>query len=706
MNLDEFRKDFLESVKSRAAADGDLTQAAFVTVVSERLTEAEECQDFEPCYYEGSGIRDRRLRLRIDGYSYDDTDGSYNLVIADYRGDDDVETLTQTEATSNFSRLRAFVSEALSGMLHPELENSSPAHALAGIIYGHPDLITRFRLFLVTDAVLSTRVKDWQEESLNGKPVEFHIWDIARFHRVSESKTGRDELAVSFREFAPDGVPCLEASHTDGEYKAYLCVIPGVVLADLYDRFGSRLLESNVRSFLGIRGTKSVNSGIRNTILKQPSMFFAYNNGIAATATEAEVVRAGTGLYLVQAKDLQIVNGGQTTASLTTARRKDRAALDGIFIQMKLSVIEPNRAEEVIPLISRFANSQNKVSDADFFSNHPFHIRIEAHSRRIWAPAVDGAQYETHWFYERARGQFLNEQARMSPSERRLFLQQNPRNELLTKTDLAKYENAWRRVPHVVSLGAQKNFKYFAEWVDDEWKVSDADFSEEYFRNVIVKAILWQYTERMISEQAWYQGGYRANIVAYTIAKLSHTIETQGKGQALDFRAIWMRQRVSHSLQEQLQLMAEAVSKVIVDPGRPVENVTEWCKNRLCWERAERLELALLPGFRKELVDKDELRAVAREGKILQKTDKGIAAQTEVLHLGAVYWSQLKEWNERNGFLTPEERKLVSLAARIPASIPNHYQSKKLLEVRARVEADGFMSSGDNLVEREPSDYS
>ncbi len=406
------------------------------------------------------------------------------------------------------------------------------------------------------------------------------------------------------------------------------------------------------------------------------------------------VVHSGNGLYLAQAKDLQIVNGGQTTASLTNTRRKDKSALDGIFIQMKLSVIEPNRAEEVIPLISRFANSQNKVSDADFFSNHPFHIRIETHSRRIWAPAVDGAQYETHWFYERARGQFLNEQAKLSLSEKRRFLQQNPRIQLLTKTDIAKYENTWRCVPHIVSLGAQKNFKNFAEWIDEKWKVSDADFSEEYFRNTVAKAILWQHTERMVSTQSWYQGGYRANIVAYTIAKLSNIIETENKNQVLDLRSIWARQRLSDALQKQLQLIAEAVSNVIVDPGRPVENVTEWCKNKLCWERAEKIEIPMLPSFCKELVDKNELKIAAREGKVLQKTDKGIGAQMEVMALGVIYWSQLKEWSELNALLTPEEQKLVSLAARIPASIPNHFQSQRLLEVRVKVEAEGFIPSG------------
>jgi len=232
--------------------------------------------------------------------------------------------------------------------------------------------------------------------------VEIHIWDIARFQRVAESALKREELEVDFREFSDSGIPCVEASEKEGEFKAFLCVIPGVVLADIYDRFGSRLLEGNVRSFLSTRG--KVNKSIRSTILTEPEMFFAYNNGIATTATDAHVQLGGHGLRLLGAKYLQIVNGGQTTASLSAARRRDRADLEHIYVQMKLSVIAPERADEVIPRIAYCANSQNKVSEADFFSNHPFHVRIEDMSRRMWAPATGGAQHETHWFYERARG--------------------------------------------------------------------------------------------------------------------------------------------------------------------------------------------------------------------------------------------------------------------------------------------------------------
>src|SRR5262249_48381409 len=154
-----------------------------------------------------------------------------------------------------------------------------------------------------------------------------------------------------------------------------------------------------------------------------------------------------------------------TTASLALAKRKDKASLDDVFVQMKLLVLPGDRAASLIPDIAKFANSQNKINDADFFSNHPYHIRLEEFSRRMWAPAVHGAQHQTHWFYERARGQYLNEQAKLTKAERKRFQLQNPRDQLLTKTDVAKLENTWRGLPHKVSLGAQKNFRDFAEWI-------------------------------------------------------------------------------------------------------------------------------------------------------------------------------------------------------------------------------------------------
>ena len=133
--------------------------------------------------------------------------------------------------------------------------------------------------------------------------------------------------------------------------------------------------------------------------------------------------------------------------------------LDKIHVQMKLSVVTVEEAESLegmIEKIARYSNSQNKVSDADFFSNHPYHQAMERLSRRIPAPAVLGAQYHTRWFYERARGQYQNAQLHLTPAKKREFLRENPRAQMLSKTDVAKFENSWMGKPHIVSQGAQK----------------------------------------------------------------------------------------------------------------------------------------------------------------------------------------------------------------------------------------------------------
>lgn len=688
MELLDYRKEFIETIKSLAAANMDFEESAFISVAAQRLYEAEEIEDFEPCYFEGVGKR--KKKLRVDGYSFNDIDDSVTLLISYYEGKDTPETLTQTEAGRIFDRLKAFTEESLSGNLHLHLEESSLGYGLARELYHQKESIRRFRFFLVTDAILSSRVKDLTNEKLDSKLVEYNIWDIARFYRVFQSLTGRDELTINFDDFFTDGIPCLEASQAEGEYKAYLCIMPGFILADIYNRYGSRLLEGNVRSFLSTKG--KVNKGIRNTILREPEMFFAYNNGIAATATDAEITLTNTGLRLIKAKDLQIVNGGQTTASLSLAKQKDKVDLGNLYVQMKLSVVSPTRAEVVIPEISRCANSQNKVSEADFFSNHPYHIRIESISRRIWAPAIGGAQHETHWFYERARGQYINEQVNLNTSEKRQFQYQNPRHQVITKTDIAKYINSWRGLPHTVSLGAQKNFKSFAEYITNLWEYSDAEFNEEYFRELVALAILFRNTERLVSEQPWYQKGYRANIVAYSIAKLANLINTNCNNKVLDLRSIWNRQILSDGIIKQLTLITKAAFEVIVSPELGFQNVTEWCKKGRCWESVKSIEVPLLKEFQSELIDEAERKIIKRSSKIQQKVDNGIEAQIQVVNLGATYWVRLMEWGKQHSLLTEHEGKLLKIASQLSSGLmPNDKQCIKLLNVKEKMELEGFI---------------
>jgi hypothetical protein len=686
VNLNEFRQFVLNETGAWAESDRNFTHSSFVDVAVRYLEEAGEVSDFEPCYYRGVGLR--RRTLAIDGYAFDDADASLRLFLADPALEEPAPTLTHSEAGALLGRLRAVAEEAMAGRLATYVDPSTPIFGFATELTRKLPQVSRIRSYVLTAARLSTKAADWPDGELDGIPVESHIWDITRFHRLDSSRSGRDELIVDFADLVRDGLPCVEAGNASDEYSAYLCVVPGTILADIYDTYGSRLLEGNVRSFLTVRGR--VNKGIRNTVLHEAPMFFAYNNGIAATASSITVGVTDHGSRLLTATDLQIVNGGQTTASLASARRQDKASLNGVFVPMKLSVVAPERSGEMIPLISRYANSQNRVSDADFFSNHEYHRRLEQISRRLWAPAKPGAQHETHWFYERARGQYVNELTALTAAEKRRYQQLNPRDQVVTKTDLAKAENSWRELPHVVSRGAQKNFLDFASFVTARWDTDPSVFHEDYFQAAIARIIMFRSTERLVSAQPWYSGGYRANVVTYTVAKLADVIASQAAGRELDFRKIWQQQSLASPLIAQLELIAEAMHIVITDPPAGVQNVTEWSKREACWERARAVEIELLPETASEVRSAGEARDVERVARLQQRQDIGIGAQTAVVELGRDYWANLKAWAEARLLLPSEDEYLVRMAAGLADGFPTDRQSKRLLQLKERLELEGL----------------
>jgi len=686
MTLEEFTKDLREDVQTYAVTDGNFSRSAFVDCCANRLQEANILSDFTACYYKGSGSRNRALEL--DGYSFDELDDSFSIVIADYRCFVSDAAITKTEVNALFNKVTNFVSESVSGRLMEGIEDSHPGHSLILELRQRLNSIVRFKLYIVTDAVMSDRIKELPGDSISGIPCDLHIWDIARFHRAAASPTGDEELEIDFGSLG-GGIPCLNASVRADDYQAYLCVLPADVLADAYDRYGSRLLEGNVRAFLSNK--VKVNKNIRQTILTAPAMFFAYNNGIACTASGVEIEKSGGQLLLKKAVGLQIVNGGQSTASLSMARRIDKAKLAGIFIQMKLSVVPPENSIDIVPAISRCANSQNKVSDADFFSNHEFHRRIESFSRRLWAPATSGAQHETHWFYERARGQYLNEQSKLSKREKDRFLLQNPRNQVITKTDLAKAENAWRQLPHEVSLGAQKNFIIFSRYAEPEWGRNSDQFNERYYRDMVARTILFKRTEEIVSTEPWYEGGYRANIVAYAVARLSLLIDTEFRDMCLDFSRIWTRQGLTDLLDHQLRVISKAVAGVITSPEGGISNVTEWAKKQACWQRATKLQIPIMDDFERELKLKIFDASEKKTSKDEQKVLSGIEKQALVFKLGSDYWCRLNAWSQGKQIFTPDESSILAVAMAIPNRIPSEKQCWRLIAIKDKSELEGFV---------------
>jgi len=441
-----------------------------------------------------------------------------------------------------------------------------------------------------------------------------------------------------------------------------------------------------VRVFLQHRG--KVNKGIRATIENEPNMFFAYNNGITATAEEVDIDDDGNRLLLRRLKNFQIVNGGQTTASIHSAQR-GKLDVSETFVQMKLSVVDPERANKLVPKISEFANSQNRVSAADFFANHPFHVRLEGFSRRIHAPSPEGTFRQSKWFYERARGQYADARGGLTPAQRKKFDLENPRKQLFTKTDLAKFVNVWEERPHEVSLGAQKNFAAFARRIGQQWKTAPDDFNEAWYREAVAKAIVFKATERLVTEQAWYQGGYRANIVAYAIAKMAHDVEE--REQAVDFQDIWHRQVLPPTMGPALVTAAESVHEVLVAPPEGISNVTEWAKKQACWKRVSELAVVWPRPFLNHLISTDDHRDAARSARREQRQLNSVEAQIAVVKAGPEFWTATLAWGTERGLLTPTEAGVLGVAANPAGKTPTERQASKAVEALTKLQSEGYI---------------
>ena len=583
MTDEEFRADLLAASAARAEAHETGLRDGFTSEVLERLRDAGEVPDAESCAESLAGQRSRKLE--VDAFVFDDADESLHLFVTMRDGGPETPApITLTEARDQgFGRLLGVFEQARDGWLAMNIEESRPLWSLARRIQtgGKPAAL---RLHVLTDRRISERLREIKaDRTKEGVPVTFQIWDVTRLKRIHEAHSARDDLFVDLSGLPDGGLAALPAAVGTGDYDAYLAVMPGEVLADIYVEHGSRLLEGNVRTYLGRRG--KINSGIAGpTLAKEPGRFFAYNNGIAATASEVRTVAGpGGAVLLTGIADLQIVNGAQTTASLAALQREGKLPKGAVSVPMKLSVVAPAIAEELIPRISRFANTQNTVRASDFFANHAFHQRIEEISRRILAPAVGAALTQTHWYYERARGQHLNDQAGLTQARKDQFLRRNPRSQVITKTDLAKVESCFDLLPDVACKGAEKAFVAFAERVTEDWKDERrrSAYGDDWYRSAVARAILFRATEGLVSRASWYEGGYRAQVVAYA----HRTPRRPRRGAApgggrLDYLKIWSAQAAGEVLERQLLVTAEVMMRVLRSPPLAGQNISEWAKQQ------------------------------------------------------------------------------------------------------------------------------
>jgi hypothetical protein len=682
--LYEYHQNLMADVRREADSSGILMVEAFFDRMTERLTEAGELEVADRAYYQsGEGGQ----KLRIDGLAGDprDSEGVLGLIVCDFVDSDEVQTFGKGDIPPILNPLIRFLKKARTQEFRDALNEVSPGFQVSDLIIATWSQVTKVKLILVSNRQYIGRDDTVKLAELGDVPITWSVWDLVRFERFDRSGQAREDMLIDFANDFGAPLPALKASQTGAALESYLLIVPGEQLAAIYDRWGARLLEANVRAFLQARA--KTNKGIQKTVREEPELFFPYNNGLSATADGVSCVRTADGLAISSISNLQIVNGAQTTGSIHAGLKSAREQLSKVFVQMKLTVVPPDRSEDIVPKISEYANTQNKVNAADFFSNHPFHIRMEQFSRSVIFTAREGERHDSKWFYERSRGQFINARGRLTASQQKKFDLEFPKAQLFSKTDLAKFEYSTAGQPHIVSRGAQKNFAEFAREIGEAWSKSDAKYDELWFRRLIAKAIIFRNLEAEVPKQPWYEGGYRANIVTYAMAKVFH--DANGEKQVLDLDTVWKRQAVPEALQRALLLAAAEANDVITHPPSGVRNMSEWAKQQACWNGLKGRRLDYGAEFDDCLILTETARTSERDQRKKKQEMDGISAQSEVVNRGPEFWREILTRGVADRKLTPKDQQILQVCASMPRQLPSEHQAKHAMNVLQRMREQG-----------------
>lgn len=569
MELAEFLRETQSTVRAQMQDGALYEELVYANIVMDHM--AEIGMTFEPvqCHFEskvGNAI------LRLSGYALSDDNDQLDLFVSLYQGVDEPTRIPDAETKTAVEQCFRFLSLCAQGTLAPKLDPTNDVRSLAETLQAIYNDLEQIRIFVITDRIANS--KSFKTKEICGKAIRLEVMDIERLHRhISEGKP-RDELVIDFNELSGQPLPCVFVNGQNDDYDYALTAVPGDALRLLYEKFGARLLEANVRSFLSVKG-KGVNAGIQSTLRNSPERFMAYNNGIVMVADE---IRLGNSLDgttgIAWIKGLQIVNGGQTTASLYFAKKKyPEVDLSSVRVAAKIIVMrvqDPAKEEALVSDISRFANSQNAVRQSDLSANKPFHVEIEKISRTVYCP--DGV---SQWFYERAAGSYNTLLARegTTPAKLKKIKDAIPTSRRLTKTDLAKYLNAWDQKPEIVSLGSQKNFdRFMAALVAPEGQDAKLPSTAD-FKAMIAKTKLYRDTQKLI--RPMFQA-FQANITAYTVSVTAKML-----GDRIDLDKIWSNQAVSYELLKQIETWAHQVSDVLHESAGG-KMISEWAKKPEC----------------------------------------------------------------------------------------------------------------------------
>ena len=661
MTLEEYRESFINDINAEAINTMTHPAEIFIDYAVDILkNDYSLVSEMSHCYFLFTNGTKAYKNMHIDAAYLDLVSNTLNLLYADFNTGD-IKNITNESINNKSSLLLNYFENVLKGFF-VNAEASDPVVQLARSIRTNLDGIYKIHLFIASTDKLSKVVKrlelpDYVYQNKSYK-VDLDVLDFENIYRTKQADFQKEEIRINCSDFGIEGIPCIKADIETDQYESYLAIVPGAFLADIYKKYDTSLLESNVRSFLKFNG--AVNKGIRGTILNEKSRFFTYNNGISTTAKNVTIANAPQGLLITSFTDLQIINGGQTTATLAATNIRYNADLSGIYVQMKLTVLKENDPE-LIRNIATYANSQNKVKTADLNSSHPFYVRIEDYSRKTYAPKAPGELIQKLWFFERTRGQYEQPFMKMTKAKKDEYCRIRPKNMKFTLTDLAKYMNAANMQPYFVSWGGEVNSAQFHNSMVVQWEKDKSVYNELFYKELIGKKILFSYIENTISCQDWYQErrAYRPQLVAYTFSKLVY--EAKAINKQINFRQIWDYQKVSDDFECDIARIAKLVFDSIYDDSRSTSNIETYCKKQECWSIVSKKPYKLTEKLVDLLVSPIDIEIDRARARKDQKFDSGIDDEISIFTKGAAYWESVLNRGSEQGVLNYMEQQLLAV---------------------------------------------
>lgn len=561
----------------------------------------------------------KEMKVQLNGYIYQEDVNTLSLYVVEYEPfleESDLPVANMTLLKEYANKAKRFYTNA--EQILQLADRSMEYYDVAKMIVDKKGEIEEINIYVVTSKFYISN-KPIDLNIPNVETVNVHVWDMDRIFKLSEAEQGIREFDIHFESEYGSALQMMHIpnENENGLIDCYIGVIPAKLLAELYDEWGPKLVERNVRSFLQARG--GTNKGIRDTLkdARQRELFIAYNNGISSVAKAGDIERIGdSNLFSIKTlTSWQIVNGGQTTASIHQAYKND-IDLEGVYVQTKLTIInvpqeiENNDAQmdrhvfedEMISKISEYANTQNKINKSDLLANTRFMSDIEKFSRNIWIPTQDNRKEESKWYFERARGQYMVDIGRRSKGkEQTAFKKMYPKENVITKVEMAKYFMSWEGFPYVSSKGGEEAFKRFMDLNSLYWKQSSIKNDEgeviksilsidnEYYKKLIARKIINAFVTEIV--ESMKLKGYRANVIYYTVAMLNYLY-----GKEIDLIEVWQHQALSTKWEDVVRTIANNALNYLRESAGD-QNVTQWAKKEDCWKGFIKESAVVLSGM-------------------------------------------------------------------------------------------------------------